>query len=518
MFSRREALAAAGVVAGATALPGSVQYTASMLKDGDGKPIPVRSNDNAGARHFNAFNEPDTWYVFGWGGQSLNGGQASLLHLPKSLSATEREAITARTYRPVTLTSENPDPDRVLMPDCGSVILGKNVTGFRPLGEYRKIPDYSQTPSGETPVSQALFTFFRQLRVDFPQDPAPTLIGLNYAVGSSSIVNVGPGRPAWNDLQRAMSAITRLAKNAGKRVQFVTEIYRGFEADWDIALHADATNRDPHDPSIIRGRERDALMRMMADRRVRLEEALLPLTGQKQRIRLLFDQLQHGASSYKDATHEPRATAAQLDIHTFDPLCCAMGSKSGIPENILDFIHPSPHGYAWLGQFDGNILYRHLSTVEGHQPLKVARFWQIEARVFGVRFNRHIELLTDDSVITVSTLGPGKGLMIVDGEGESVPISNIERSDPDSLRLETSADPRGFAPLKLNVALNSNRNHRGNRNGARSAVVAERPLSHVTHQPPVFSGELNDEGAAWPSYPPLMPIYETAAHQQVVIS
>ncbi|MES3154334.1 hypothetical protein [Sphingomonas faeni] len=501
--------------------------TPSVLKDSGGAIVSVSTNDNDGQRRYNPFSDPNTWYVFGWAGQSLNGGQASLLHnaygynTPPDPSAPNYAAFMAiynRTYAPLTTIEQNLYPANLLMPNVGSNIVGltAGITGFVPLVCYNKVPFGTLTQSGETPETQALYTMMALHRADFPNDPVPTFIAINYAVGSSSILNLGPGRPAWTDMQAAVQKIVDLATAANKRVVFVSEHYRGFEADWDIPRHADLANSDPADPTIINGRERETLMRALANRRAQLDEYIRPITGQGSYIRLATDQVQIGASSYT-ASREPRATGAQLDLHMFEALCISLGSKGAIPANILDFIHPSPHGYNWMGRFDGYLLYRHFCIVEGHQPLKAYRFKQTGALTYQVIWNRHARLLADDTVVNVTDLGAGKGLQIVDSNGTVVPIASVVMTSVNVTTITLAGAYAGFGPPRLNISLVSSGNRRGNKTGARSAIVSYAPLGYMP-APPTFPGEVNDEGTPWPVYPNPLPIYEMAAHQQIALT
>ena len=516
--------------------------------------VPVSSNDNDGQRRRNWLWDAGAIYVFIWCGQSLNGGQASLLHAPTTAQTNpatgvaytqgDLDAITARTYTPLSTLSFNPYPTKLLMPDSGSNIVGQSWASLVPCVEYYKVPSGTLTPSGETPVTQALAEMARCWAADFPDLLAagqmPTMVGINIAVGSSSFLNLGPGRPDFTDLVKFFRWLVPYARDTlGKRVVAIAGQYRGLEADWSIPRHLDLWNQDSGDATILTGRETEMMAMSLSRYRAEIEGAVRPITGQPEPFTLFVDQVQVGASSYTSATHNPRATEAQLNLNRYDPLCVPTGSKGACWMNPLDFIHPSRHGYAWQGQYDGAIMYRHFFRAEPFTALKAIEFYRSGASTYDLRFSRHVTLLPDDSIVDVSALGAGKGITLLDGGAALVPISGVTQTAPDTLRVTTSGSGTGYRTLRAHIGLQSNGNRRGNRTGARSAIVAGasgtpygsspnaplvvlggaitvQPLFTAIHAPTAYN-EINDEGTAWFSYPSPRLGLEMAAHQRILL-
>ncbi|WP_062560991.1 hypothetical protein [Paracoccus aminovorans] len=495
----------------------------TLVNPETGATIPVSSNDSEGRRRFQRMWDQDAIYVLMWIGQSLNAGQFSLLHLPYASGTPEYEAIMARTWAPLTTVEQNLWPTKALMPTGGSHIMFQTWTGLEPLHEYSNVPAGTSSPSGETPVSQAVFQILRQIQADFPgisADDLPTIVGVNASVGSSSILNLGPGRPTWDEQIRFFRWLTDYAEAQGKRVVLLGAQYRGFEADWDVARPLDPWG-STSGADVIRGRETETLMHTMSKLQQDMEETIRPITGQKERIKVFWDQVQVGNSSYNAITHNPKATRAQLECWRVNPWLVPMGSKGASPGNIYDFVHPSPYGYAWQGQFDGVVMYRELFSVEGWVPLRCLEAWRSGLRTFDLRFSSQVTLLTDDSIVDVTALGAGKGVQVLGDT--NLAISSVMSVAPDTMRVTLAADPpTTYRQYQANIGLVSRLNHRGNRTGARTAIVAGygttvSSLFTAAHPQPAFEGEANDLGDVWWDYPDTFPGLQMAAHQQILI-
>lgn len=502
----------------------------TLINPGTGATVPVTSNDSEGRRKFNRMWDQDAIYVLMWIGQSLNAGQFSLLHAPYAAGTAEYEALMARTWAPLTTVEQNLWPTKALMPTGGSHIMGQVWTDLVPLHEYSKTPFGTTSPSGETPVSQAVFEILRNIQRDFPGIPTselPTIVGINAAVGSSSILNLGPGRPTFTDQIAFFRWLTDFAAQQGKRVVLLGAQYRGFEADWDTPRTVDPWG-DTAGADVIRGREKETLMHAMSKMQQDIEEAIRPITGQTERVKVYWDQVQVGNSTANSVTHNPRATAAQLDVWQINPYCIPMGSKGAAPGNIYDFVHPSPYGYAWQGQFDGAILYQDLFTVQGWSPLKCVEAYRSGAATFDFRFSDHVTLLPDDAIVDVTALGNGKGIQIIGDTVQTIAsvasvASSTSAGGADTLRVTLAATPSApWRQFRANIGMVSRSNHRGSRTGARSAIVrgydgVAAPLFVAQHSQPAFAGEVNDIGDAWWPYPDPLPGLQMAAHQQIRI-
>lgn len=492
--------------------------------------------DLRGRAFYNPFTIPRAIYVWGGGGQSLKVGQGSVSDLP--LDAPNYDAIVERTYTPLTPAEDNPYPDNLLMPNCGSNVIGVEsgdltFTHFEPLGEYTHIPVGVQTKVGESSLTRSWITFMDEFVAAFPDAELPTIVAINYAIGSHSLAALGPGRRSWDALAATMRKIVEIADNdpdGPRPVIFIGEHYTGFEADTDLARHADpAQDANNSDPEKISGMEKETLIRMLMKRRVLLEESVTSITrgncGWK--VRLFLDQVNVGAGLYTLALARTNTISAQLEVHDRDPLCVAMGSKAGSPANPYDAIHQSGYGYAWVGDWSGHIYFREFCTVIGHQPLKAVKFYRTGATTFEVRWNRHWGIIGDSDMVETAALGVGKGVGITDGGLNLLPISAIEKSttDPAVLKITLASPPAGYGQLMLHVSLNGGTLPDGtalgrfNRTGPRTAIHAiDHPLWYAHHHQPNFPGEVNTNGHGWPTYPDPMPVYELASQQQLPLT
>ncbi|CDN93415.1 hypothetical protein [Agrobacterium tumefaciens] len=361
-----------------------------------------------------------------------------------------------------TVTTSPEHPGAAMMFDVGTRPGGRTVNGFTDLFEqlYRG--------SKETVCSGMADVIMRGLGAALGKKPEIVFAisaegGVRYAGQSGSNFGLKRGANEYEEAIRLVRRAAEIAAGRGKRLIVPALVLAHGETDTAVPT------------------ERWQYRRALSQLRFDIEAEVRLVTGQNEPVRGYAYQPCRGSSVV--GAHSQVAEAI-LDAQDFDPGWRCVGPNYFAPDSTgggvpgaadVDNAHASARGYRRIGRMFGFALLNDLFG-PWFTPLRVLEHWWISPTVFALKYPYPIAIETDDSMITISTLGAGKGIDFTDGSGSSPTVTGIAVSSTDNTVLEVtlSAAPNG---LKKRVFIASRRtaNSQGPVHGIRSGVRSSDP-------------------------------------------
>jgi hypothetical protein len=304
----------------------------------------------------------------------------------------------------VTVSPEH--PGHALMFDVGTAPNG------RPVSIIRDLRERSSSTTKETPCGGLADQIMRGCEERFGRKPR--IIFASVGRSGASLLGNGTqrddgllrGSDQHKEALRLVKAAHRVSVGAGRRLRVLALCLAHGETD--------ARARLPQ-ASYQRGL---VLLRQAYDTDIR------SVTGQADPIPLLTYQTNRGAAR----PGAPAAIAlAQLAVSAVDPLIRCIGPIYDTDPEISEERRPAflrAASYRRIGQQFGRYILDDLWG-RGREPLRVSDCVAVRSNLIHVKFNRPIALETDDTVVTLSSLGPGLGIDLHDS-GFRGQISGIE--------------------------------------------------------------------------------------------
>lgn len=174
-----------------------------------------------------------------------------------------------------------------------------------------------------------------------------------------------------------------------------------------------------------------------------LGDETMRLTGQAIRPRWYLTQTNRPAAAV-GATVVAKIPRAQAEAPEINPQLCLVGATY-FQEDCGDHSHPTAASYRRIGGMVGNAIASDLFGPY-HVPLKIVDAWQVDATTIRAQFSMDIALETDDSRVTISTLGAGKGIHFDDRSGAPPTVTGISivGGSGDTVELTLSGAPSGY--------------------------------------------------------------------------
>jgi hypothetical protein len=142
----------------------------------------------------------------------------------------------------------------------------------------------------------------------------------------------------------------------------------------------------------------------------------------------------------------------------------------------VDTAHASSYGYFCIGMMFGESILRDLFGA-WDTPMRVLECWWESSTVFALKYPYPVTIESDDSRITISTLGNGKGIDFDDGSVTPPTVSSIAVSGSDTAVVEvtlsgapTGLRPRAFVASRKTVSQQGQGPVHGIRSGIRSTA------------------------------------------------
>jgi hypothetical protein len=162
-----------------------------------------------------------------------------------------------------------------------------------------------------------------------------------------------------------------------------------------------------------------------------------------------------------------------LAAQDYDPgWRCAGPNYFAESAGSADDSHPSAAGYRRVGQMFGQAILRDFFG-PWFTPMRVLDSWWVSSTVFALKYPYPVTIESTDTLITISTLGAGKGIDFTDGSVTPPTVSSIAVSGSDNTVVEVtlSGAPTGLRPRAF-IASRKTANDVGPVDGVRSGIRA----------------------------------------------
>lgn len=287
--------------------------------------------------------------------------------------------------------------------------------------------------------------------------------GQGIAAGdTTSGSDIGVGSDTFEEALRIVRSCASISAAAGRRLVVLGMVWLQGEQDF-----TDGTSRLLYQRGMVR-------IRQVFEAKAR------ELTGQLEPIPLYTYQTNRGGASV-GVPCQP--ALAQLEATKQDPLIRCWGPVYWVDTTVTDPSHTTPTSYRELGVQAGNMLVEDWFGPYW-EPLHVVEYWWSASNKFCLRFHvpnvpndpdtrDGIAIEADDSKITISTLGAGKGIDFDDGSGSAPAITGIAvlGGTTDTIEVTLASSPTG-GRKRAWIASKRTATANGKVSGARSGIRA----------------------------------------------
>lgn len=324
----------------------------------------------------------------------------------------------------ITVTTSPEHPGAALMFDVGTRPGGRNVSSFTDLFEQDYLGAKETICSG---MADVIMT-----GLDAALGSKPQMLwsiaaegGILYASQSLSTLGLKRGADQYKEAVRLIRRAAEIATAQGKTLIVPALLLVHGETDTGV------------------GTARWAYRRALSQLRFDLEAEIRSITGQREPLRGYAYQPCRGSGT---AGVPSQVAESMLDGQDFDPAWRCVGPNyfapdatgGGTPgEEGVDNAHCTARGYRRIGRMFGYAVLRDLFG-PWFTPMRVIDHWWVSSTVFALKYPYPVAIESDDSRITISTLGAGKGVDFVDGSVTPPAITGIAVSGSDNAAVEVT--------------------------------------------------------------------------------
>lgn len=413
------------------------------------------------------------------------------------------------TYSVTTGTHDWPSSVDIMIPHTGqSLSIGSTVDasavitssaehagfalmpkgGVRTTGTFTSYDDLVESSNGsslkETACAGMADSILRRLNTNLGAKRRLITCAVGYGgqayYGSTTIANGGlkRGSATYARLIAAIKSAAAVSSAAGKSLVVPAVVVIHGEEDYKLPT----PNRE--------------YMRALSQWRMSLDTDIRAITGQPDAVRLYLSQPQRAQTTAVGV--DLRTTQAMLDAAAIDPGLVVTGPIYW-GDDGGDSSHPSARSYRRMGEQIGDVVAHDLFGAYW-TPVRVQRAYWTSPTVIRIEYGRAMAIESDDSHVTISTLGAGKGVDFTDGSGSPPTVTGIALAlSNTAIDVTLSAAPTGLRPQVFIAARTTTSSSQiGRVNGARSGI----------REAAAFDTDPSD-GAA---------LYHWACHEQIVIS
>ncbi|MEE4452853.1 hypothetical protein [Novosphingobium resinovorum] len=312
---------------------------------------------------------------------------------------------------------------------------------------------------GETHAAGTVSAILSRLNVRHGRTPR-----LVYAIagkGGTAYLGLKRGSDTYAELLRVVKAVNDIEVAAGRKLVVIcTQLHHG-EQDY----------RD--------GTTEAQYCRMLDWWQSNTQEDIRRITGQSAPVPMYAYQSNRGGRTV--GIPSPPALA-QLSIEKRNPLIRCLGP---IYDSVAasDNAHVTGRSYRRMGRREGAMIADDLfatPTANSESLHVIASYWSATNK-FCLQYNKPITIESGDTLVTVSTLGAGKGIDYTDNSGSVPTITGIAVTGTDTVEVTLSAAPTGLRKRCWIAArgqyptgnTSGTGNVLGPRSGIRSTAVAD---------------------------------------------
>jgi hypothetical protein len=329
------------------------------------------------------------------------------------------------------VTTEPEHPDFALMFDVGMIPAGRTVTGYTDLYEQIYITSKETIASGlaDVVMSGLNARIGRKPRMVFA---VAAKGGQAYFGGAAADDGLKRGSVQYAEALRLVERAKAISAEAGRRLIVAAACVVHGEQDVGI------------------GTKRWQYRRALDQWRTHLDADIRQITAQTEPLRFYANQVNRGSIT---AGIPADVSLAQLEASETNDLIRCVGPIYSTPQaGAGDAAHPSARGFRRMGlQFGLHMLEDYFGPYL--EPLRVVEAWWASTTTIRLRYSHEVAIESTDDLITVSTLGAGKGVDFVDGPNADAPSASstvtgiaLVTDQPDTIEVTLNAAPTGKRP------------------------------------------------------------------------
>lgn len=342
------------------------------------------------------------------------------------------------------LTTTAQHPSKALMP----------ASGVAPSGAFTSYANLVEAGPRETVCGGLADVIMTRLNARVGAKPRAIFAvcamgGQAIAGGSSSAgSDIGVGSDTFERAISIVQSAYNTSKQAGRQLVVGAIVWMQGEQDFNDAL-----------PRWLYKR---GLIRM----RQAFDAKIAEITGQKDPVMMYTYLTNRG---YSTAFQSNEVALAQLEATKDDPFIRTFGPVYWCPD-AGDGSHSTPTGYRGMGNQAGNAIVEDLFGPYW-EPLRVVEAYWSATNKFCLRYTMPLAIESTDALVTVSTLGAGKGIQFDDGSGSPPTITGIaiKSGTTDTVEVTLSAAPTG-PRRRYWIAMRTTGANTGAVTGARSGI------------------------------------------------